>query len=148
MKDPVTDLADRLALLRVRYEVAFQAPHINPPGGPVQPLATALAVGLEAGTELALNMVRAVVDPAETDTSEFWGTPLGRLMFTAGAYRGEACTQAVAAAVLGCSRQWVSAMVAEGKLTPVNGRNVPSDEVREVLKARAARLVDIPVNRV
>lgn len=141
MKDPVTDLADRLALLRVRYEVAFQAANINPPGGPVENLATVLAVGLENGSAMATRMIRAVVDPAEMERSEFWATPLGRLMFVAGAYQGESCTQATAAAVLGCSRQWVSAMVAEEKLTPVNGRNVMAEQVRQVLKSRANRLL-------
>jgi hypothetical protein len=48
----------------------------------------------------------------------------------------------MAAAVLGCSRQWVSAMVAEGKLDPPpGGWGVSAEQVRSMLKARANRLL-------
>lgn len=139
MKDPVTDLTDRLALLRVRYEVAFHSPFALP--GPVGPLAATLEEGLRNGMDTAVRMARAVVDPAEMDRAEFWGTALGRLMFAAGGHSGQVCTQATAAAVLGCSRQWVSAMVAEGKLAQAE-RGVFVEQVREVLVRRAKRVLD------
>lgn len=139
MKDPVTDLADRLALLRVRYEVAFHSPFGAP--GPVHALAVALSLNLRHGMDDAVRMTRAVVDPGDLDRPEFWGTPLGRLLFEAGGHVGETMTQTAAAAVLGCSRQWVNAMVAEDKLTSAAERGVYVEQVRAVLKHRADRLL-------
>lgn len=148
MKDPITDLADRLALLHTRHQVVlggFPADEADrlPADHAVnfyRDAAAYLLLGLQEEHPDSIGKVRAAIDPAEMDRSEFWATPLGRLMFVAGAYRGETCTQATAAAALGCSRQWVSAMVAEEKLDRVAG-GVPVEQVRSVLKHRADRLL-------
>jgi hypothetical protein len=153
MKDAVSDLADRLAMLYTRSQVVFGSwafgatPTdrllIEHAANFYREAAAYLRKGLTEGHPDAIGKVRAVIDPADMDRSEFWATPLGRLMFAAGAWwQGETCTQAVAAAVLGCSRQWISAMVAEGKLDRAHEGGVPVDQVREVLKRRAARLLD------
>lgn len=141
MKDTVTDLCERLDLMRLRYNIAFGIiglPAIAAP--PYIPMAEAIGRGLLNADPGAMNVTRALVDPAEMDRPEFWGTPLGRLLFTAGGFPREACTQTVAAAVLGCSRQWVSAMVAEEKLAAADDRGVYVEQVRQVLKSRANRL--------
>lgn len=154
MKDTITDLADRLAMLHTRAQVvlgdfssdevdwlpADHAAHFY------RDAAAILAAGLREGHPDAIGKVRAVVDPADLDRPEFWGTPLGRLLFVAGGFTGETLTQTGAAGLLGCSRQWVNAMVAEGKLAPAADRGVYAEQVREVLKARVERLkVDAPV---
>jgi hypothetical protein len=139
MKDTIKDLADRLALLHVRHQVAFI--QISIPANPAYlTIAESLDAGLQVGDPDAAARVRGVVDPGDLSRSEFWATPLGRLLFLAGGYSGKTCTQTVAAGVLGCSRQWVSAMVAEGKLTTAPGRGVYAAEVRGVLLHRAERL--------
>lgn len=141
MKDVISDLCDRMDLIRLRYAVVFR------PGAaairaapPYIPMAEALARGLLAEDANAIQIARTLVDPADADRAEFWGTPLGQLMFNAGAYPKKTCTQATAAAVLGCSRQWVSAMVSDGKLCVAMPRGVFVDEVRAVLKSRLNRL--------
>jgi hypothetical protein len=143
-KDIITDLCARMAQLASRHNVAFGL------GAAPRPTSTALAEGLlrgllrglAEGDVVAHARILALVDQGEMDRPAFWGTDLGRLLFAAeGGARP--ITQAVAAAVLGCSRQWISAMVAEGKLTRVDDRGgVYSDEVRRVLKARVDRLVN------
>lgn len=140
-KDIVTDLCERMHALWLRSQVVFGSANDIPHNIPYIPLAEALLRGLVESDGLAVPHIRALVDKAEMDRSAFWGTDLGRLLFAAdeGAVP---VSQAVAAAVLGCSRQWVSAMVAEGKLTATNDRSVYSDEVRRVLKARVDRLVN------
>lgn len=138
-KDIITDLCDRMAVLAARHNTVFGL------NAAPRPTTAALAEGLlrdlEEGGGMAVQRIRALVDKTEMDRPDFWGTDLGRLLFAADGGAAP-ITQAVAAAVLGCSRQWVSAMVAEGKLTATNGRNVYSDEVRRVLKARVDRLVN------
>jgi hypothetical protein len=142
MKDTITDLCERLDLLRLRYNIAFGI--IGLPAAaarPYIPMAEAISRGLLDADPAAMNITRALVDPAEMYRPEFWGTPLGRLLFAAGGFPQQTCTQTVAAVVLGCSRQWVSAMVAEEKLTPADGRGVQVEQVRQVLKNRANRLL-------
>lgn len=143
MKDSVTDLCERMDMLRLRYLLVFNEITTEPID--YTPLAEGIVRGLAEGDATAVTLARAAVDMAEAERSEFWSTPLGRLMFVAGAWPKEGCTQATAAAVLGCSRQWVSAMVAEGKLSGGVVGGVYAEEVRKMLQARAARLVDIPV---
>lgn len=140
MKDIVTDLTDRLALLHVRYEVVFHGPA---PADPARyaSLARLLESGLHEADEQAVQIARGVVDPADLARPEFWSTPLGRLMFRVGGFKGATCTQTVAAGVLDCSRQWVSAMVAENKIKRAADGGVYADEVRAILKARIDRLV-------
>jgi hypothetical protein len=140
MTDIVTDLCERMHALWLRSQVVFGTVNDIPHYIPYIPLAETLLRGLADGDGLAVPHIRALVDKAEMDRPDFWGTDLGRLLFAAdeGAIP---ISQAKAAAVLGCSRQWVSAMVAEGKLTATEGRGVYSDEVRRVLKARVDRLV-------
>lgn len=141
MKDTITDLYDRMALLHNRYTVVFQTPPAMAALEPQFASAVLLDEALRGGAEKAVQVTRAVVDPADLDRAEFWGTPLGRLLFTAGGYTGETCTQTVAAGVLGCSRQWVNAMVAERKLASAADRGVYVAQVRGILKARIDRLV-------
>jgi hypothetical protein len=139
MKDTVKDLCDRMALLHIRFAVVFGTPR------PANPLLVSLAEALEAGLRAAdpdaIAKVRGVVDPGDLSGTGFWATPLGRLLFAAGGYGQQTCTQTVAAAVLDCSRQWVSAMVAEHKLAPAAERGVYVEELRGVLQARLDRLV-------
>jgi len=141
----VKDLCDRMALLHNRYDVVFR--RTNVPGHlPYIPLAEALAAGLAADHPEAAKLARAVVDPADLDRPEFWATPLGRLMFAAGAFRDKAVTQTLAAAVLGCSRQWVHQMVVRGLLRTDAGlnpaaREVYAKDVREMLKTKLDSLV-------
>jgi len=149
MKDTITDLADRLAMLHIRAQVVlghFSSDEVD--WFPVdhaanfyREAAAMLEGGLREGHPDAIGKVRAVVDPGDLDRAELWGTPLGRLLFTAGGYTGETCTQTVAASVLGCSRQWVNAMVAEHKLASAADRGVYVAQVRGMLKARIDRLV-------
>jgi hypothetical protein len=135
MKDITKDLTDRLALLHVRHAVVFVC--VPVPANPLYlDIAEALESGLRAGDPDTVAKVRGVVDPGDLDRSEFWATPLGQLLFLAGGYSGETCTQTTAAGVLSCSRQWVSLMLAEGKLTVGPQRAVYAGEVRAMLKAR------------
>jgi len=138
-KDVVTDLCERMHVLWLRSQVVFGKLDI-PHNIPYPPLAVSLLHGLADGDPLAVPHIRALVDPTEMDRPAFWATDLGRLLFAADG-GARPVSQTVAAAVLGCSRQWVSAMVAEGKLTATSDRSVYSDEVRKVLKDRVDRLV-------
>jgi hypothetical protein len=135
--DIITDLRSRMAILASRHNVAFNLAGLVDAGA----LAEGLLRGLAEGDVVARVRILALVDQGEMDRPAFWSTDLGRLLFAADG-GAKPITQAVAAAVLGCSRQWVSAMVAEGKLSATNDRNVYSDEVRRVLKARVDRLVN------
>lgn len=137
IKDPATDLCERLHRLWLRYNVVFREP--TPANPPYIPLAESVLRGLADEDKWAVIITRSVVDQAEEDQPAFWGTPLGRLLFVAGGYPYDTCAQAVAAAVLGCSRQWVSAMVSDGKLSAAD-RGVHAEQVRQVLKSRANRL--------
>lgn len=139
-KDVITDLCERMHTLWLRSQVVFGSHNDIPHNIPYIPLAESLLRSLAEGEGAAVPYIRALVDPAEMDRPAFWGTDLGRLLFAADG-GARLISQATAAAVLGCSRQWVSAMVAEGKLTATNDRGVYSDEVRRVLKARVDRLV-------
>jgi hypothetical protein len=138
-KTVITDLCERLDLLRLRYGIVFQT--LSPAVPPFIPMAEAISRGLAAEDRAAVQITRALVDPTEMDRAEFWGTPLGRLLFLARGYVSGTCTQTVAAAVLDCSRQWVSAMVAEDKLTAAHDRGVYAEEVHKILKSRIDRLV-------
>lgn len=138
MKDVISDLCDRMDLLRLRYGVVFRSGTLPPP--PYIPMAEALSRGLIREDPAAITTAQSLIDPTEMDRPSFWGTPLGRLMFMAGGFPGDTCTQTAAAEVLSCSRQWVCAMVADGKLTAAMGRAVFVEQVRQVLKNRANRL--------
>lgn len=147
MKDIRQDLEDRLALLRVRYEVAFQAPFAAP--APIDTLASVLENGMHNGLDSAVRMVRALVDPCELESAKFWGTPLGVLLFSAGGYTDLACPQTVAASVLRCSRQYVHELIVSGKLLSVappvgstSGRMVESAGVRVLVMKKLDRLVN------
>ena len=145
MKDIKQDLTDRLALLRVRYEVAFAAPFAAP--APIDTLASVLENGMHNGLDSAAKMVRALVDPCELESAKFWGTPLGALFFAAGGFPGQEMPQTLAASVLGCSRQYVSSLVKDGKLaTPsaaASRRKVVSAEaVRDLLRAKLDKFVN------
>ncbi len=144
-KDTITDLCERLHMLWLRYNVVFREPtHASPP---YIPMAESLARGLLAEDKGAVVVTRSLVDLADTDRAEFWATPLGRLLFVAGGYGDETLTQSVASALLGCSRQWVHALVVKGDLDsfPVDSkpgvRRVLVDQVRPLVKAKLDRLV-------
>lgn len=138
-KSPVTDLCERMETLRLRYNLVFNT-EATPDAPPYIPMAEALVKGLADGDPAAVNIARAVVGFTELSRPEFWGTPLGRLMFAGGCFPSDQCSQATAALVLSCSRQWVSAMLAEGKLTQAEWRGVYVHEVRQMMRLRAARL--------
>lgn len=137
MTDIITDLIERMHVLHLRHQVVFT--RADPRPGYLSTAET-LVRGLVNGDKTAVTIVKALVDPGDTGEPAFWGTPLGRLLFCAGGHQRDTCTQAEAAAVLGCSRQWISAMVGEGKLDAAEGRRVRVDQVCGVLKARADRL--------
>lgn len=141
-KDPIADLCERMDTLRLRYTIVFAGPVAEqiPGAPPYIPLAETIAQGLADQDSYAATVAKSVVGYAEMTRAEFWGTPLGRLMFAGGCFPGEQCSQTVAAYVLSCSRQWVSAMLAEGKLTPADFRGVLVSEVRVMLAERAKRL--------
>lgn len=138
-KDVIADLCERLHVLRLRYQVVF---HIATPANPPYiPMAESLGRGLLDGDRDAMVHVRTLIDPTEMERPAFWGTPLGRLLFASGGYGSSTCTQATAAAVLDCSRQWVSAMVREEKLTRAMGGAVYVGELKRILQDRVDRLV-------
>jgi len=116
----LADLCERMNMLRLRHGIVFR--DLSPAALPFPPLAGALARGLVAKDKDAVIVARSLVDPAEMDTPAFWATPLGRLMFRAGAFPGETISQTFAARVLGCSRQWVGEMVSKGVLAHDDGK--------------------------
>lgn len=145
MKDVAKDLEDRLALLRVRYEVAFYALSIH---SPLEPIVESLESGLHDSLHSAVERVRALVDPAELESSKFWGTPLGVLLFAAGGHLGPSVSQAIASAVLHCSRQYVHELVVCGKLLSIappvgstTARLVSTEGVRTLARKKIDRLV-------
>jgi len=151
MKNITTDLADRLALLHVRHNVVFGLAGPSLPDFVAKQFMTTahiLAEGLRAEDPDTVAKVRGVVDPAELSGTSFWITNLGRLLFMAGGYGNGQVTQALAAGVLGCSRQWVHELVASRKLlsapAPVGAvpaRAVDAEQVRGLLKAKLDRPV-------
>jgi hypothetical protein len=148
MKDPVTDLTDRLALLVVRYNVAFNTGK-DGPGHYLCTLADYLIGRVALGDQNAVSRLRAVVEPADLASASFWATPLGRLLFAAGGCGPAAMTQQDAADVLGCSRQYVNELVTGGRLLSVappagsraRGRLVDTAQVRALLAQRLDKLV-------
>lgn len=141
-KDPIADLCERMNALHLRYAIVFGGTVVDrvPAAPPYVALAVPLMRGLADGDVQAVTIAKAVVGYAEMAQTEFWGTPLGRLMFVGGCFPADQCSQTVAAAVLECSRQWVSAMLAEGKLSAADFRGVYVDEVRKILAERAKRV--------
>lgn len=138
MKTPIEDLSDRLGMLGIRYAVAFSTAAGPPEPHAMHTTAESIAAGLSRGDAVAVARARAIVDPAELSDSGFWGTPLGRLMFAAGAFGSDDTTigQAFAARVLDVSRQWVGTLIAQGRLTRVGSVMVPVGEVRGLLVER------------
>lgn len=139
VKSPIADLCERMDTLRLRYNLVFN-PKDAPAAPPFIPMADTIVRGLTDSDKAAVNVARAVVGFDQLARAEFWGTPLGRLLFSAGGFPTETCSQTVAANVLSCSRQWVSAMLADGKLTPGDWKSVYVDEVRAILADRARRV--------
>lgn len=155
MKDPTKDLADRLALLNIRHQVAFASLGTPATRAQLTDLAEVLEAALRADTmgtidqrEQAVSRVRAIVDPSDLDdrdrATSFWATPLGRLLFAAGGYGQNTLSQSQAAGVLGCSRQWVHELVTAGRFTRIPSLPVQvlTMEVQELLKARLDKLVN------
>jgi hypothetical protein len=118
MKDVITDLCDRMDVLRLRYGVVFR--DLTPAAPPFIPIAKQLAAGLREENAGAAQIVAALIDPAELTGShcaEFWATPLGILFFVAGGYPSQAVPQTTVAALLGKSRQWVNLQLQTGRLS-------------------------------
>lgn len=145
MKDIAKDLEDRLALLHVRWEVAFWA-FTNRPD--FAGMAAVLEHGLHDGDETCVKMVQAIVDPADMDSAEFWGTPLGVLLFAAGGYPRDMVPQSVVVSLLRCSRQYVHELIVSKKLlsvaTPVGStvtRMVDAKGVQALVKKKIDKLV-------
>jgi len=146
MKDVTTDLAERLALLHIRWKVAFGDNYFQDPQEHFLTTAHVLAEGLRNEDPAAVAKVRSVVDPGDLDSTEFWALPLGRVLFAAGGFGRDSLSRTAAAAVLDCSRQWVHELVSRGtlKAAPTRSavdREVYVKEVREVLKDRLDRIV-------
>jgi hypothetical protein len=94
----------------------------------------------------AVAVARSLVDPAEQAGREFWATPLGHLLFAAGGYPHDEMPQSYAAGLLGCSRQWVHALVTSGQVrSDVSARSavrkVNAADIRTLLKTRIDQLV-------
>lgn len=138
MKTPIADLTDRLGMLGIRYAVAFSTAAAPPEPHVMYTTAESIVAGLSRGDADAVARARAIVDPTELFDADFWGTPLGRLMFAAGAHGSDDALigQAFAARVLDVSRQWVGTLIAQGRLTRVGHRLVPVGEVRGLLVER------------
>lgn len=146
MKDIVTDLCDRMAMLHNRYDVVFATP-TAPAAPPYIPNAEALARGLRGRVRQAVSITRALVDPGDMERPEFWATELGQLLFAAGGYQSATVSQAMAAALLGVSRQRVGQLVQTGKLasTILQNPRLPrggsvraafTEQVQEMLQAK------------
>lgn len=146
MKDIKQDLIDRMALLRVRYEVAFTDFVARPE---FEARAAVIEEGLHQGLDSAVRMAQAIVDPAELDGTAFWATPLGVLLFAAGGYPRGQVPQPVVTCVLHCSRQYVHELIGKGKLTvvpqPVGSvtmRLVDAEGVKALVKKKLDKLVN------
>lgn len=146
-KDTITDLCERMHLLHMRNVIVFHESGTGPIGNiPYIPLAEALARGLLADDKDAVATAHAVVGMNDLFRADFWVTPLGRLLFQAGGYPGDSCTQTVAAAAMGCTRQYVHALVKSGQIRSQAGINPAAREVnvvdvRDLLKTKLDRLV-------
>lgn len=156
--DPVTDLCKRLDLLRLRYNIAFMVGPSSVASPPFIPMAEHIVHGLATYEPDAVTVARAIIDtadymPVSDDTAVFYGSPLGRLFFAAGGFPGDGITHNIAAALLGCSRQWVHTLVRTGRLrSETNGerlRKVNAIDVRDMVRAKIDHhgyAVDEPVN--
>jgi hypothetical protein len=154
VKDIMTDLRDRLAMLHTRHMVAFEfvAFFSGPADPPVyEPLAATLKAGLYSADPEIVTRVRALIDPSELvdldRPTSFWATSLGRLLFSAGGFYETALPRTLAAAVLGCSRQWVHELVVKGELQAApspaaSDRAVYAERVRTLLSKRLDGLVN------
>lgn len=145
MKLAPQDIADRLAMLNVRYAVAF-CTVATPEDPKYREIAESLETALVRQDPEAVSRVRALVDHAELGKASFWATPLGVLLFYAGGFGAEDLPQTLAAALLGCSRQYVSEMVKSGKLSRsrfgVRGGMVQAEAVRQMLIRKLDRDVN------
>lgn len=141
MKNAIEDLTDRLAMLENRFAVAFPFAEkfLFPP---YVEMAEAVAAGLLSGFDSSLKVAKAIVDPADMDTQKFWGTPLGRLMFAAGAITDEMIPRALACEVLGFSRQSLHERIVKGSVSDTGMQAlVLTEEIRALLRTRLDVLV-------
>ena len=141
----VAAICNRMDALRLRYAIVFNPPMVNQ-APPFVPLAEALADGLAEGAEMAVRIARALVDFHDLESGAFWAIPFGRLLFLAGGWRRETVPQAVAASVLGVSRQWIHTLVKNSDLDAAdpaypNAREVYTDQVRAMLAAKIDKTV-------
>lgn len=126
----VKAIINRMDALHLRHAIVFH-PATMPAAPPYIPLAEALADGLALGNNSVVTVVHALLDDSDRRDERFWAMDLGRLLFLAGGFRGDAVSQKITASLLGCSRQYVHALVTSGKL-----RSEPSEHL-------AARMVNV-----
>lgn len=88
--------------------------------------------------ERAARSLMAGMYGSDTPPVEFWLTETGRAVSLAIGYPSSPVPQAVAAVILGVSRQRVFRLLEEGKLARV-GEGVTPTSLRDRLRARAAR---------
>lgn len=117
MKELIPDLCERLHVLHLRHQIVFG--ELTPANPPYIPMAETLARGLADEDENAVRIARTLVDMTEMELPDFWGTPLGRLMFAAGCWTTGTVPQLVASKLLGCSRQWIHSMVKKERVGSV-----------------------------
>lgn len=133
----VAAICNRMDALHLRHAIVFdpKATHANIP---YIPIAEALATGLAEANPTAVIIARALVGPSDLEPGPFWAMPFGQLLFLAGGWREQTVPQAMAASLLGCSRQWVSTLVRKGELdaTTDDARRVYVEQVKEMLKAK------------
>ena len=141
---PVAAVRNRMEALHLRHAIAFPY-HTPPKDSLVDAFAEEIVERLKRDDALAVTIMKALVDHADLlPDSRFWSTPLGRLLFAAGGYGEELMSQAAAARLLGCSRQWVNDLVALGQLEVLRSTSAPqvfAAHVRVLLKAKLDTLV-------
>jgi len=134
-------IRNRLEALHLRHAIAFQY-HTPPKGDLIEGFAEELDERLEHDDELAVIILRALINPEDLATdARFWKTPLGRLLFAAGGFLHETISQSDAAGVLRLSRQRVHQLVQSGRLrsAPADDRRwmmVRSEDVRLLLRSQ------------
>lgn len=146
MKTVTVDLAERLAMLHVRYAVAYQylGPRQTPTEDQYLMIAETLERGLRAADPDVVSRTRALVDAADLADDRatgFWSTPLGRMLFAAGGFSEASLSRTLAAGVLDCSRQWIHELVVRGDLQAApsqsgTDRYVYAERVRTLLIKR------------
>lgn len=142
----VAAICNRMDALHLRHALVFN-PASAPAAPPYIPLAEALADGLALGSQSAVIVAHALLDDSDRQDERFWAMDLGRLFFLAGGFRGDAVSHKIAASLLGCSRQYVHALVTGKKVRAemsehLAARMVNAADVRDLLKAKIDKSVN------